>query len=53
MLDALFADFRNVDQSFQIFFEPGKCTELGQAGDRSFNQLSLLVVLTRSIQGSS
>ena len=44
MLNAAFAQFRNMDQTFQILINAGKCAKLCQTGDITFHQLSFFVV---------
>ena len=39
MLDAMVADLGDVDETFEVAFETGERTELGQAGDDAFDQL--------------
>jgi len=42
VLNALFADFGDMDQTFHIICNPGKCAKLGQAGDSAFHKLTHL-----------
>ena len=44
MLNAFLTDLRNVDQTFDVFREPGKSAELGEAGDGAFHELTDTIV---------
>ena len=38
VFNAILADLRDMDQAFDVAFQPGKCAKLGQAGDDTFHQ---------------
>ena len=51
MLDAVLADLGDVDQTFQVAFQAGKGTELGEAGDGTLDQLTDLELVNLALPG--